>query len=224
MVTGVRGKVGGVIFSANAGGPYVKTWARGANPRSVKQASERQLLGAQGSAWDGLTDAQRNDWDNYAAAAPQEKFNTLGESYFASGNNWFTALNVYQGQAGLSAVTAAPVVANPAFPAIVSLAIEVDPASAIVTIVAGTYEPDFRPVFFISKRRRNTTKNPGNQRFLEVQANPLAIDTTLDILSAMLDLYGALEEDTRYFLASSSQDPANGQRGGEVQDFTDSIP
>lgn len=117
-VAGLRGKVGGNIFSANKSGPYLKTWGKGSNPRSDTQTEHRAALIEFSQSWRDITSAQRTDWDTYAALAAQDKINSLGETYSASGFAWFVQINLARKQAGQTQLDPAPTVAIPGTPII----------------------------------------------------------------------------------------------------------
>lgn len=115
-VVGIRGTVDGLTFSANGSGPYVKGWARGPNPKSPRQAAQRNALAEFASAWRSLTAGQQADWDAYGAAAPQELFNSLGESYFVTGFSWFITINIHLRQAGEPQRDFPPILPRPVAP------------------------------------------------------------------------------------------------------------
>ena len=121
LVTGIRGTVGGTIFSANKAGPFVRSWEKPVNPRSAAQQTQRRFAGSHGSYWLALTQAQRDDWDTYAAAAPQEKTNSLGEAYYASGYNWFCQINTHLLLSGRARRSVFPSVAAPGAPTIAAV-------------------------------------------------------------------------------------------------------
>jgi len=122
-LSGVRGTIGGVTYSANKAGPYAKTWTPPSNPKTVNQSLQRGFVSRQPLNWAGMSDALREDWDDWAALAAQELENSLGEAYYASGFNWFTKLNVRVIRHGGSAFTAVPVIPRPAAPDITELRI-----------------------------------------------------------------------------------------------------
>ncbi len=115
-VSGLRGKVGGLVYSANQSGPYLKTFGKGSNPRSFIQTEQRGILVEFAQSWKSLTAGEQSGWDTYAAAAAQEKFNSLGESYFVSGFNWFVAININRKINGQAQLDTAPVAAVPGQP------------------------------------------------------------------------------------------------------------
>ncbi len=115
-VSGLRGKVGGNVFSANKSGPYLKAWGRGSNPRTDIQTNHRGDLILFSQAWQNLTAAERTTWDVYAALPAQDKTNSLGETFSASGFNWFVAINLNRRRVGQGQLNTAPLAGTPATP------------------------------------------------------------------------------------------------------------
>ncbi len=112
-VSGIRGKVGGVVYSANGSGPYLKAWGKGSNPRSERQTTHRANLVIYSQSWREITAGERTDWDTYAALPAQDKENSLGETYSASGFAWFIQINLARRQVGDAQLDSAPTVAVP---------------------------------------------------------------------------------------------------------------
>jgi hypothetical protein len=141
LITGARGTIAGTIFTANKSGPYARGWNRGPNPRSTAQSEQRGRTSGMAKAWRGLTQAQRDLWDVWAAAPAQEKFNSLGESYFASGFNWFVAINDRLLNMGRATRTTPPGLARPAAPPILAVLFfeTPNPLPSTVTYVGGTF-------------------------------------------------------------------------------------
>lgn len=108
VVTGVRGTVGGVVYSANKGGTFVKGWGRGANPRTPYQTGIRSDLAGMGRVWQGLTDVQRAAWDAFALTDPEPTFNSLGDPVLLSGWGYFCRLNIRRAQYSLAPLTDPP--------------------------------------------------------------------------------------------------------------------
>lgn len=116
IVTGARGTIAGTIFSANKAGPYARGWARGANPRTADQSIIRAYTSRHPAAWRALAQNDRDDWDLWAALGAQDKTNSLGETYSASGFNWFCAINNRLLVAGRATRDTIPIIARPAAP------------------------------------------------------------------------------------------------------------
>lgn len=107
-VIGARGTVGGLTFSANKSGPYMKAWSRGGNPRTPRQQDNRNIIAKYAVNWGVLSQAERDDWDDYADDPAQELINSLGIDYFTSGFAWFVKINSALEQAGASQRDDAP--------------------------------------------------------------------------------------------------------------------
>jgi hypothetical protein len=70
-VATISGSVGGVTFSHNRGGPYMRTRAIPTNPNSTFQQAVRGFMSQLTVLWSTvLTAAQRAQWDAYAEAVP----------------------------------------------------------------------------------------------------------------------------------------------------------
>jgi len=105
------GSLGGIVFSRNKGGAYVRARAIPTNPNTAQQVVVRQAVGNLANLWSNtLTAAQRAAWKNYADNVPV--VNALGDSIILTGLNMYTRSNVPIIQAGLTRVDAAPTVFN----------------------------------------------------------------------------------------------------------------
>lgn len=122
-LAGISGTVGGITYSRNKSGTFAKLWAQGSNPQTAKQMKQRSHLAKMPGLWRALTAGQKAWWDLFAALPAQEKFNSLGESYFASGYNWFCTCNVRLIRMGRATIQAIPTQARPAAPTISELRI-----------------------------------------------------------------------------------------------------
>jgi len=87
IVAEARGKEGGVVFSRNASGAYIKTKVTPTNPRTAAQQEQRGLFGSIAQAWKGLTATERTQWQVFADQVPQT--NVFGDQIILSGFNAF---------------------------------------------------------------------------------------------------------------------------------------
>jgi len=92
-VSALRGSVGGVVFSANKASSYVKGRRMPTMKNSLAASNSRLSFSLLPELWRDLSDEQRDDWATFAALPAQEKTNSLGESYYCTGFQWFVALN-----------------------------------------------------------------------------------------------------------------------------------
>ena len=113
LIAGIRGKVGGTVFSANGTGPYARTWAKSANPRTLPQQSRRLSLNEVAQEWQNASSAQRTAWDAWAADPAETRQNPLGEDYNPSGFNQWCRCNTNRALAGDGIRFPAPTVHDP---------------------------------------------------------------------------------------------------------------
>lgn len=109
IVSEIRGKVSGNVFSKNKGGAIVRNRVTPINRRSESQSKTRQTLAALAASWRGLTQDQRNSWNAAAPNFPQS--DNLGQTIFLSGEQLYIRCNTNLSLAGLSQIVNAP---NPA--------------------------------------------------------------------------------------------------------------
>lgn len=106
ILAAASGSVGGLTYSHNKGGQYIRARAIPTNPNTTEQQSVKALMAFYSSNWQFLTQAERDDWGNYAAATPFTDSN--GSEYFASGQNHYCRTNIFRVSAGLADQDAAP--------------------------------------------------------------------------------------------------------------------
>lgn len=96
IVTGLRGKVGGSVFSNNGSGPTygTKTTATKAGPKKSLQSS---YIANASTAWRNLSAGNRSAYDAYASTQPRT--DSLGRTYYLTGFQMWCGLN-----AGLRAI------------------------------------------------------------------------------------------------------------------------
>lgn len=143
LVAGVRGTLGGNVFSANKGGPYVKAWGRGSNPRTTRQSVHRGNLINLAQSWRNVAAIDKGNWDVYAALPAQELTNSLGEAYFISGFNWFCRINLNRFSAGLAQSDAFPTLGIPAVPIVTAVQFFKTSGSSTSRIFLDAGDPEF---------------------------------------------------------------------------------
>jgi len=105
-VTEMRGKLAGNVFSRNAAGAIVRKLTKPINPRTARQMAQRNIMATLVIAWNGLTQAQRDQWNVYGAATPT--LNGIGETIFVAGFNWYVGNNSVIAAAGSPRVDDGP--------------------------------------------------------------------------------------------------------------------
>jgi len=106
FVAEARNKLGGLVFSRNTYGAYVRTKISPINPSSTPQSLVRARLAQVSQAWRGLTDAQRSAW---IQAAPNfSRINVFGDSVPLTGFNLHEKINLNLLNIGESLITVPP--------------------------------------------------------------------------------------------------------------------
>lgn len=91
-VAAMSGRVGGVVYSRNASGAYVRPWVMPINPGSARQQEVRFAVAQLSTRWvETLTAVQRESWATYAGnvAIP----NRLGNLHHISGLAMYVRCN-----------------------------------------------------------------------------------------------------------------------------------
>jgi len=110
-VAAASGSLGGVTFSRNRGGPYIRRRVVPVNPNTIQQQFIRSLVSQLTSLWlSTLTALQRESWDTYAFQVPLP--NPLGALVNVGGLGMYVRSNVPRLQVGLSRIDNAPVEFN----------------------------------------------------------------------------------------------------------------
>jgi hypothetical protein len=88
-VAGIRGKLGGAVFSANQSSCYVKQYVKPVYRHATMQLPIRAQLAKSSAEWTYLSNSDRTDWDNFAAAPNELDYDAWGNQIFLSGYYWF---------------------------------------------------------------------------------------------------------------------------------------
>jgi len=120
VISELRGKEAGVIFSRNAYGSYMKQKVSPVNPQSEFQQAERAKLGGIAQLWAGLTDSQREAWSQLGQQVT--RVNRFGDQTNYTGFNLFVRLNRNLALVGATTISDAPAVPSVPVLTLVSLA------------------------------------------------------------------------------------------------------
>jgi len=96
----LSGKMGGLVFSRNGSGAYVRQYVKPVNPNSVAQQEARTIFTNSASAYHALTDSEKSQWSSYASSIYNPLIGTNDGQF--SGFNAFISSNVIVKQASAS--------------------------------------------------------------------------------------------------------------------------
>lgn len=108
IVTEGRGKIGGHVASRNRAGSYFRTKVTPVNPQTSFQSTSRNRLSGISSGWRGLTQAQRDAWNQ--AVGDFAKTDVFGDLKNPSGFNLYQRLNNNLANIGGTPLTSPPLV------------------------------------------------------------------------------------------------------------------
>ena len=123
-LSGIRGTIGGITYSANKAGPYIRSRGIPSNPKSLKQGNQRSVLADEAQAWATLTPTQQAGWDTLAGNPIMARINSLGDTYELSGFGMFCAINCNRVTTGQARRTTAPAAASQNPPSAITLTIQ----------------------------------------------------------------------------------------------------
>jgi hypothetical protein len=106
IIVAGSGKVGGHVASRNRAGSYLRTKVTPVNPRTGAQLAVRNLFTGFSQGWRGLTDAQRQAWND--AVSDFARTDIFGDLKNPTGANLFQRLNNVLAQLGEAALTLPP--------------------------------------------------------------------------------------------------------------------
>lgn len=106
IVSEMRGKLNGSVFSKNRGGAYVRTKVTPVNPQTLAQGNVRAALTNLSQSWKALTEAQRLAWNS--AVSQFTSTDIFGDIKTPSGINLYNKLNL-----NLAAIGEAPISVPP---------------------------------------------------------------------------------------------------------------
>jgi len=220
-LAGLRGTIGGITFSANRSATYAKRWAGPRRIGSRNASHSRCILGSHGTPWRDLAQATRDAWDAYAADPAQQLTNSLGQTYYASGWNWFVTLNSRLTWIERPLIDSPPVAAKPSPPSL--SAVILDPSGGADLSAVEYPVNEFDGWDFICFGRLwlsqgAVARTAGFYRILET-STPGASST--NIQSNLEDVFGDIPPAARLFVSVSRQD-AWGQRSTPAALYGDS--
>lgn len=190
LATDARGKLAGMIFSANRGGAYVRRKASPTGTATPAQALVRNNFAKNSKIWSGiLTASQRQAWTFFAQANP--RVNVFGNSITLSGMAMMQSLNQILLQIGVAPIENAPTdMSVPTLAAAIGGDIEstgpvVEVTTAAQTVVAGAKYY----VFATGNLSAGATPQKNQYRFVGAYAG-VAAATMIDISTLWQAAFG----------------------------------
>jgi len=202
VVTGIRGTIGGLTFSANRAGNHAHVWTRSGNARTALQAGRRIILSVAAQGWRGLTDGNRADWDTMAGAEPQ--YDAFGDVYYLSGFQRYVRFQAWLKTVGRAATSAPTMEVVPATPTISGFRVSAGALSCKFDYAAGQFGPTWDAVVFVGIGvGHGNIAAPGPMAFIIGSQVPGG--TSLTFTTQFFAVYGAVTTLQRAFWAVHRQ-------------------
>jgi len=106
IVSEIRNKIASTVFTKNKAGASIRNRVTPINRRSPAQTNRRQILASLSAQWRGLSEAERNSWNNAGSSFPQT--DNLGQTIFLTGEQLFIRCNANLLLTGNAQITSAP--------------------------------------------------------------------------------------------------------------------
>ena len=196
LVSDMRNKLNGSVLSKNRAGNYIRNKVTPVNPQTAAQQANRQQLGSMSSAWNGLTESQRQSWRGAVASFPYTDI--FGDRKELDGKSLMIKLNLNLLNAGQAQISSAP--ASVAIPelAIVS-GTATDAGTVSLNITPGTIPAGFSllvyatppvngGVYFVKNKYRllgTATATTGAVVLTTLYTNKFGALTTADVGKAV---------------------------------------
>jgi hypothetical protein len=207
------GKLNGTVLAKNKGGSYARTKVTPTNPQTTAQQNARNILSTQSQAWGGLTQVQRDGWNNAAPSFPYT--DRFGNSKNLSGQTLFVKLNANLNYADVAAIDDVP--APVAIPAITALTI----AGATSTTLSITFAPTPVPAGFALILRLTPNIKPGREfvknQFRNVAVVAAAGTSPHNTFAAYEALFGPPVTGSKIFVQAFYISTDSGQSGIPLQ-------
>lgn len=188
LVSEMRNKLNGSVFSRNRGGNYLRNKVTPLNPKTSSQVAARSRLTQFSQAWRGLTEDQRNAW--LAAVPNWARTDIFGDIVNPSGNTLYIRLNINIALAGGTAIAVPPSPVGAS--ALTDLSVTVDVSSTTMEVVfAPSPVPANHTLVIESTPAMSPGINNANSQFRVISTVAAAGTTPEDVWAAQVAKFGA---------------------------------
>ena len=189
IITDMRGKIAGSVFSNTPAGPCMRNKVAPPKSRTATQSRQRAVMSFLANEWKKLSNAQRLGWNNYALNFSW--LNKLGNPFPGTGWNAYFLSNSNLILAGRPVIADAPIFTNMPQPAFTFNTLSAAPSNIMLDITAAG--PDNRVFAFFAPQvsRPGVTKFERNFKYGRLYATaplPVTINATADYVK----LFGEL--------------------------------
>lgn len=190
LVEDVRGSVGGVTFTRSGAGATVRGRVKGVVNRSTKVTQQRSKLAQAASAWRGLTQAQRDGFNQVARSFNAQ--NKLGDKYIKTGEQLYIEMVSLRGIFGLAPLASAQLPVE--LPAVPDFDVTVtQDGNGLITALALDFDVDLASDVVIEATAPYSAgvSNAQNDKYRIIGTGESGVDT-LNVLAMYQAAFGSL--------------------------------
>jgi hypothetical protein len=214
LVSEMRNKLNGSVFSRNRGGAYLRTKVTPLNPQSIAQVLVRARFTGFSQAWRSLTDAQRDAWRS--AVSNWATTDVFGDLINPTGATLYIRLNTNIQNAGGAVISLPPAPAGA--DALTALSVV---AGAGAGTVAVTFDPAAVPAGHGAVLDATANLSPGvenaNSQFRQIDVLAAAEASPYAAGASYVAKFGGLTEGQRIFVRLRFVNLLTGERSQAVK-------
>lgn len=189
IVSDLRNKVGGNVFTKVRSGPMVRIKVSPTQPRTAAQQAVRSNFTALSKAWDALTQTDRDGWISLAASLPQKDI--FGNTYFLTGLQLYQQLNRNLASIGVAKISTAPASVTVGSPGALTIVATAGTPALTVTSATAPAAGEV-PLIFATKPLNAGRQFVGNNRQILDSTVVAGTAGPWDIKTLWTAKYGAL--------------------------------
>jgi hypothetical protein len=198
LISSINGSIGGTTFQRNRYGSTVKQKPVTVNPNSAKQNTQKLYLQTASTRWRGLTEAERESWNTWAAANPTET--RLNPDAYLNGFNLFCKYHIT-----FAPINTSTILPEPDFTIETLNTITLTCTNSGGDLIFYSTFVSSAPTFLCMLHASgpvNPASYVSKKRCLYFAANPADInDQTFNITSLYIDTFGAVPATGEYITA-----------------------
>lgn len=213
FIVDAKGKINGNVYSKNKGGAYSRVRVIPANPKSVDQMAVRASFTGFSQAWRGLTQSQRDSWNQAVGNFPRT--NRIGDKHNLSGNALYNSLNRNLYDVGIAAIATAPTPASVGTVAI-STAVADNSSNSLVVTLTGAVPSNTSIKVFASPTLSAGVNSVGT-KLRQIASYPAATAAALTLTTAYTTKFGAVgATGSKIFVSIIPVNETTGQMGAAI--------
>lgn len=217
-VSEIRNKVGGVVYSRNRYGAYVRNYAVPTGAASSTQLFARNAFGTSSALWKTLTQSQRNDWQNFATLL--SKTDVFNQQYKSTGFAVFMQVNQELQWWGGSIITTPPILYPMPLLTGLNVALNMSTSNLTWSFDRNNLTSDYA-VVELGTLPQSTGVNFFKNLYRTFGATGNGTMFPLNLYGNFVAAFGTLISGKRYGCSAYVIDKRNGLRGSLMQTYFD---